>query len=56
VDECIQPGSLGVNISLAKEVAAIGFDEIQFDYVRFPGRAGNIFLSADDSEDTRIGG
>ncbi len=43
------------NIALAKEVAAIGFDEIQFDYVRFPGRAGNIFLSADDSEDARIG-
>lgn len=43
------------NISLAKEVAAIGFDEIQFDYVRFPGRAGNIFLSAEDSEDARIG-
>ncbi len=43
------------NIALAKEAAAIGFDEIQFDYVRFPGRAGNIFLSADDSEDARIG-
>jgi hypothetical protein len=43
------------NIALAKEAAAIGFDEIQFDYVRFPGRAGNIFLSADDSEETRIG-
>lgn len=42
------------NIALAKEVAAIGFDEIQFDYVRFPGQGGNIFLSAEDSEDTRI--
>lgn len=24
------------NISIAKEVAALGFDEIQFDYIRFP--------------------
>lgn len=42
------------NIALAKEAAAIGFDEIQFDYVRFPGRVGSIFLSADDAEDTRL--
>lgn len=26
------------DIALAKELAAIGFDEIQFDYIRFPGR------------------
>jgi hypothetical protein len=26
------------NIALAKEVAQMGFDEVQFDYVRFPGQ------------------
>jgi len=27
------------NIALAKEAAALGFDEIQFDYVRFPAKS-----------------
>jgi len=31
------------NIALAVEAAALGFDEIQFDYVRFPERAGLVF-------------
>lgn len=28
------------HIGLAKELAAMGFDEIQFDYIRFPGARG----------------
>jgi len=31
------------NIELAKEVASIGFDEINFDYIRFPARTGLVF-------------
>ncbi|MEJ2201816.1 MAG: putative glycoside hydrolase [Desulfuromonadaceae bacterium] len=31
------------NIALAEEAAALGFDEIQFDYMRFPERAGLVF-------------
>jgi hypothetical protein len=31
------------NIALAEEAAALGFDEIQFDYVRFPERSGLVF-------------
>ena len=42
------------SIALAKEVAAFGFDEIQFDYVRFPGRAGTLYWGADNTEETRI--
>ena len=35
----VDPASEAVwkyNVDLAKEVAALGFDEVQFDYVRFP--------------------
>ncbi|MCV6608230.1 MAG: putative glycoside hydrolase [Campylobacterales bacterium] len=28
------------NIAIAEEIASLGFDEIQFDYIRFPGVAG----------------
>jgi len=31
------------NVELAKEVANVGFDEINFDYIRFPARSGLIF-------------
>jgi hypothetical protein len=31
------------NISIAKEAAAMGFDEIQFDYVRFPAKSDLMF-------------
>ncbi len=41
-------------IALAKEVAALGFDEIQFDYVRFPGIAGNLYWGTEHNEETRI--
>lgn len=41
-------------LALAKEVAAMGFDEIQFDYVRFPGATGNLAWGAEYNEETRI--
>jgi hypothetical protein len=42
------------NIALAKEVVALGFDEIQFDYVRFPGRITGVSFGTDYTEETRI--
>lgn len=41
-------------IALAKEIAALGFDEVQFDYVRFPGLAGNFYWGAEYNEEARI--
>lgn len=42
------------NLALTKEIAAMGFDEIQFDYVRFPGKVGNLYYNAPYTEDSRI--
>jgi hypothetical protein len=42
------------NIALAEEAARAGFDEIQFDYVRFPD-AKDLRLSESSTEMTRIG-
>ncbi len=39
--------------SIAKEAAAAGFDEIQFDYVRFPDRKG-IKFSVENNESQRV--
>jgi hypothetical protein len=41
-------------IALAREVAALGFDEIQFDYVRFPGVTGNLAWGTEYNEETRV--
>jgi len=41
-------------LALAKEVAAFGFDEIQFDYVRFPGQTGNFYWGAEYNPETRV--
>ena len=41
-------------IALAKEIAAMGFDEIQFDYVRFPGMTGDFAWGAEYNEETRV--
>lgn len=41
------------HIALAKEIAAMGFDEIQWDYVRFPGQSG-VSLGMPSTEETRI--
>jgi hypothetical protein len=44
------------NIAIAREAAAKGFDEIQFDYVRFPtdGRLGAARYSRPVSRDSRL--
>lgn len=43
------------NIALAKEVAELGFDEIQFDYLRFPsdGDVGSIVYAQENTLETR---
>lgn len=38
------------NIALAEEAAQMGFDEIQFDYVRFPDRRGLVFAKPNNEE------
>jgi len=44
------------NIAIAREAAARGFDEIQFDYVRFPtdGKLGAAKYSGPVNKDTRL--
>jgi len=42
------------NLDIAAEAAAIGFDEIQFDYVRFPDADGLAFSQA-NTEQNRVG-
>jgi hypothetical protein len=41
------------NLSIAEEAATLGFDEIQFDYVRFPDRRGVTF-SMPNTETNRV--
>jgi len=41
------------NLALAEEVAQLGFDEVQFDYLRFPDATGLVF-SEPDTEERRI--
>jgi hypothetical protein len=38
------------NIDIAREAAQAGFDEIQFDYVRFPDNKGVVFSLPNDEE------
>ncbi|MBI3537921.1 MAG: carboxypeptidase-like regulatory domain-containing protein [Chloroflexi bacterium] len=42
------------NLALAKEIAAMGFDEVQFDYIRFPGFAEGLYYGDRASEDARV--
>ncbi|MBI1748215.1 MAG: carboxypeptidase-like regulatory domain-containing protein [Acidobacteria bacterium] len=44
------------NIDLAKEAAKIGFDEIQFDYIRFPtdGKVGNAVYAKPNNMENRL--
>ncbi len=41
------------NLDIAEEAAALGFDEIQFDYVRFPDTVGLVF-SQPNTETNRV--
>lgn len=38
------------NIGIAKEAAALGFDEIQFDYIRFPAKSDLMFSKENNGE------
>lgn len=40
----------GHSLALAEEAAALGFDEVQFDYLRFPDAAGLVFSQANTEE------
>jgi len=40
-------------ISIAEEAAKVGFDEINFDYIRFPAKAG-LKLSKESTEENRL--
>lgn len=48
-----QKGSWDYIISIAEESAAAGFDEIQFDYIRFPDRKG-IKFSVENTQAERV--
>jgi hypothetical protein len=41
------------NIAVAEEAARMGFDEVQFDYVRFPDATGLMF-SRENTEENRV--
>ena len=41
------------NIALAEEAARLGFDEIQFDYIRFPAKSDLLF-SRENTGDNRV--
>ena len=45
------------NIAIAREVAALGFDELQFDYIRFPtdGETGSLIYSQASTGESRYG-
>ncbi len=44
------------NVALAREAASYGFDEVQFDYVRFPtdGNVSSAVYSKDNTYDNRV--
>ncbi|NJC88386.1 MAG: GTP-binding protein [Desulfuromonas sp.] len=48
-----EPEVWDYNIAVAEESARLGFDEIQFDYVRFPDRGGLRF-SRPNTEENRV--
>jgi hypothetical protein len=50
-----KPDVWDYNISLAKEVAGFGFDELNFDYIRFPsdGNIGAIVYEEENTRETR---
>jgi hypothetical protein len=39
----LRPEAWGLALGVAEEAAALGFEEIQFDYLRFPDAAGLVF-------------
>lgn len=51
--DATQPKVWEYNIALAEETAQMGFDEVQFDYVRFPDKRGLVF-SKPNTEENRV--
>ena len=49
-----QPEVQAYNIAIAVEAARAGFDEIQFDYLRFPDAAKRLVFAAPATEPSRI--
>jgi hypothetical protein len=49
-----KPEVRAYNIAIATEAAKAGFDEVQFDYVRFPDSTTKLILSAPTDEPHRI--
>jgi hypothetical protein len=49
----VRPEVWAYNLGIAEEAAQLGFDEIQFDYVRFPDTAG-LALAVPDTEAKRV--
>lgn len=49
----VRPEVWAYNLDIAEEAAQLGFDEIQFDYVRFPDGAG-LGLAIPDTEAKRV--
>lgn len=41
-------------IRMAEEAAKVGFDEINFDYIRFPAKTDLVFTREDNTEENRI--
>ena len=50
----MRPEVWDYNVALAVEAARAGFDEIQFDYVRFPDSAAGLVFSAASTQKSRI--
>ncbi|HEV2575759.1 MAG TPA: putative glycoside hydrolase [Acidobacteriaceae bacterium] len=49
-----KPEVRAYNIAIAVEAAKAGFDEVQFDYVRFPDSTSKLIVSGPTDEDHRI--
>jgi hypothetical protein len=49
-----QPAVWDYNISLAEEAARAGFDEVQFDYVRFPDSSAMLSLAKPSTQANRV--
>jgi len=48
------PAARSYTISIAEEVARMGFDEINFDYIRFPAHRGGLNYDRPDTRSNRV--
>ena len=49
-----QGGAGTTSIGVAEEAAAAGFDEVQFDYIRFPDAGGGVVFAQATDEESRV--